>query len=118
MWADIHVTPILKLNKDEIKKQMIWNNSLLRSETKPLYYKERVKNEIFRVEDILDPKDQNLFLNYDNFLTKYNNATINFLDFERIRSLSKKLFKATPKEDENLQNSNTETFKSVYLVVS
>ena len=67
MWAETHFTPILKLNKDDIKKQMIWNNSLLRSENKPLYYKECVKNGIYRIEDILDPKDKNLFLNYDNF---------------------------------------------------
>ena len=40
------------LEKTKAKAQIIWRNSLIRAENKPIYYRKWIKNGIMRIEDL------------------------------------------------------------------
>ena len=62
---------------EDIKNNVLWYNSNIKIQDCPIYYKQCADAGILHVRDIM--KNDNTFLNYNEFLAKYGNV----LDFVR-----------------------------------
>ena len=64
-WCKYHYQPVLS-DHEEIMCTVIWGNSLLRRENKPMFDKELVNSNVERVSDIVHPLHRRL-MTYNEF---------------------------------------------------
>ena len=89
IWTEVHFIQSNGLEENNIKNQLIWYNSCIRVENKPIYYKNWAASGIIKIKDLLD--NENDILDFGKFQKKFNNLKANYLDFIRIISLIEKL---------------------------
>ena len=87
IWCNFNFAKPETLN--DIKIQVIWYNSCIRIQQKPIFYKQWYENGILTIADVLD--DQGSFLDFDGFCRKYPNVKTNFLTYLSV-------LQAVPKE--------------------
>ena len=87
IWTEVHFIQSNGLDENDIKNQLIWYNSCIRVEKKPIYYKNWAANGIIKIKDLLD--NGNDILDFGNFQKKFNNLKAHYLDFIRLISLIK-----------------------------
>ena len=92
IWTEVHFIQSNGLEENDIKNQLIWYNSCIHVENKPIYYKNWAANGIIKIKDLLD--NGNDILDFRKFQKKFNNLKAHYLDFIRIISLIKKTAKS------------------------
>ena len=71
IWAEVNFNNnISSLEQSWYKTQRLWNNSLIRIDRKPVYFREWLTKGILTVESLI--KDETCFLSYTEFLNKYH----------------------------------------------
>ena len=103
MWKEIVTTWCsfnfnIPQNVNDIKKQILWYNSCIRVQHKPVFYRSWYDNGIVTIKDLLG--EQGTYLDFLSFCRRYPNVKTNFLTYQG-------LLQAIPKEWERkcLQSS-------------
>ena len=65
IWTEVHFIQSNGLEENDIKNQLIWYNSCIRVENKPIYHKNWAANGIIKIKDLLD--NGNVSLTSENF---------------------------------------------------
>ena len=52
IWTEVHFIQSNCLEENDIKNQLIWYNSCIRVENKPIYYKNWAANGIIKIKDL------------------------------------------------------------------
>ena len=68
IWTEVHFIQSNGLEENYIKNQLIWYNSCIRVENKPIYYKNWATNGIIKIKDLLD--NENDILDFEKFQKK------------------------------------------------
>jgi len=82
---------IPKLNANEFKKEIIWNNRFIRINRKTIYYKTWVNKGILRISDLIDTDDH--FLSFENSKCKFG-VRCTFLDYAGVLAAIPKAWKS------------------------
>ena len=85
-WAEVHYCETT-ISEDNVREQILWNNSILRVENKPVYNRIWSNQGINKISDFLD--DSERFLDYNRFCQMYSTSGIKWLDFNGIISAAK-----------------------------
>ena len=75
IWTEVHFIQSNGLEENDIKNQLIWYNSFIRVENKPIYYKNWAANGIIKIKDFLDNGD---ILDFGKFQKKFNNLKAHY----------------------------------------
>ena len=73
IWTEINFKVTLR-SFEGFSKQYLWNNSLIRIENKPVYFRKRYEKGVTKVHHLLQQNPTSKFLNHIEFQTKYNLA--------------------------------------------
>ena len=69
IWTEVNFNSNIS-SLEQYKTQRLWNNSLIRIDRKPVYFREWLAKGILTVESLI--KDETCFLSYTEFLNKYH----------------------------------------------
>ena len=111
IWTEVHFIQSNGLDENDIKNQLIWYNSCIRVEKKPIYYKNWAANGIIKIKDLLD--NVNDILDFGNFQKKFNNPKAHYLDFIRLISLKKLLNPLQPRLGKKREQTKIITIQEV-----
>ena len=106
--AEVHFTEKDNQNQNSTKDQILWNNSYIRIENKPVYYHNWVVNGVLNIKQLQDT--QGKFLDYDRFKESFKNVKINFFEYISIVSAIKIYLKfLLQREEQGYRNNYSPT---------
>ena len=104
-WCSINFkSPV---NLDEIENTILWYNSDIRIQNKPIFYKKCYKNGITFVKDILNENKR--FMSYTEFVARFGNV-LTFTEYYGILESIPQSWKRIIRNDQGNQNGISETF--------
>ena len=110
IWAEVNYNNISSLQ--HYKTQRLWNNSLIRIDRKPVYFREWLAKGILTIEFLM--KDETFFLSYAEFLNKYHCKGCP-LAFSGIITTLKTIRKRFKENIYSLENVEVEPFTKAFL---
>ena len=109
IWAEINFSNNIS-SLQHYKTQHLWNNSLIRIDCKPVYFREWLAKGISTVDSLL--KDETYFLSYTEFLNKYHCKSCPLAFSEIITTL--KTIKSFKENIDSLETVEAESFTKAF----
>ena len=106
IWAEVNFNNSIS-SLQHYKTQRLWNNSLTRTDRKPVYFREWLAKVILTVESLI--KDETCFLSYTEFLNKYHCKSCP-LAFSGITATLKTIRKNFKENIDSLETVEVESF--------
>ena len=110
IWAEVNFNSNISSLK-QYKTQRLWNNSLVRIDRKPVYFREWLAKGILTVESLI--KDETCFLSYTAVLNKYHckRCPLAFSGIIASLKIMKKRFKG---DIDSLETAEVESFTRAF----
>ena len=110
IWAEVNFNSNIS-SLEQYKTQRLWNNSLIRIDRKPVYFREWLAQGILTVESLI--KDETCFLSYTEFLNKYHCKSCP-LAFSGIIASLKTMKKRFKENIDSLETAEVESFTRAF----
>ena len=110
IWAEVNFSNNIS-SLQHYKTQRLWNNSLIRIDRKPVYFREWLTKGISTVDSLL--KDETCFLSYTEFLNKYHCKSCSRA-FNGIITTLKIIKKRFKENIDTLETVEAESFSKVF----
>ena len=111
IWAELNFNKNISSLQHYKHSASVWDNSLIRIDRKPVYFREWLAKGISTVESLI--KDDTRFLSYTEFLNKYHCQSCP-LAFNGIISTLKTLRKSFKENIDSLETVETESFTKAF----
>ena len=111
-WADINYRNSLSTIKD-LSEQNLWNNSLIRIDGTPIFYRKWHQKGVTKVSHLLDQNTYPNFLSHAELKMKYN-LEVPYLKYAGLKACIKKLGKKITTGQGQFKKQNTEVIQNVF----
>ena len=110
IWAEVNFNNSIS-SLEQYKTQRLWNNSLIRIDRKPFFFREWLAKGILTVESLI--KDGTCFLSYTDFLNKYHCKSFP-LAFSGIIATLKTIRMGFKENIDSLETNKVESFTKAF----